>query len=102
MTGSPGVAAATFATPGSATEAGGEVATGTVAGAGAVVAAGGPDEGCEAQAARIRFTASREIVRMLPPESFCFLVLRLCVIGGPCWNRTSDQLVKSQLLYRLS
>jgi len=22
--------------------------------------------------------------------------------GGPCWVRTSDQLVKSQLLYRLS
>ena len=22
--------------------------------------------------------------------------------GGPCWIRTSDQLVKSQLLYQLS
>ena len=24
------------------------------------------------------------------------------VYGGPCWIRTSDQLVKSQLLYQLS
>jgi hypothetical protein len=23
-------------------------------------------------------------------------------VGGPCWIRTSDQLVKSQLLYQLS
>jgi integrase len=24
------------------------------------------------------------------------------LIGGPCWNRTSDHLIKSQMLYRLS
>jgi len=24
------------------------------------------------------------------------------LFGGPCWIRTSDQLVKSQLLYQLS
>ena len=23
-------------------------------------------------------------------------------IGGPCWNRTNDHLIKSQMLYRLS
>ena len=28
--------------------------------------------------------------------------LRLGLIGGPCWNRTNDHLIKSQMLYQLS
>ena len=29
-------------------------------------------------------------------------IAKTMIYGGPCWIRTSDQLVKSQLLYQLS
>jgi hypothetical protein len=36
------------------------------------------------------------------PEKFILVGHFLDFIGGPCWDRTNDLLIKSQLLYQLS